>query len=171
MLLHQSDCSGSNYCRLPKIHPTFLHTALGEKWGGGICSNIQSVLCISLSHHSSQSCTFIHAYSAISCDISYRHCPRIVAAQSEALEQNKRCPQIVAAGSKHVPIISVTMVTTLALALGLFVLYKLSPRLTAGVRGCAYYRQHLATIIISLMHTLSNHRRCLQAFQRNTALE
>ena len=158
MLSHQSDCSGSNYCRLPKIHPTFLHTALGEKWGGGVCSNIQSVLCISTSNHSSQSCTFIHTYSAISCDIPYRHRPRIVATQSEAIERNKRCPQIVAAGSKHVPIISDDGHHASASARTVCVVQVVPTADSRTERLCIL--QHLATIV-SLMRTLSSHRRCL----------
>ena len=44
------------YRRLLKIHPpSFLHTSLRQKWGGGICSNIQFVLCIHPSLRSSQS--------------------------------------------------------------------------------------------------------------------
>ena len=31
------------YHKLPKIRPPFLHTTFRQKWGGGICSNIQFV--------------------------------------------------------------------------------------------------------------------------------
>ena len=50
----------------------------------------------------------------------------------------------------------------------MFVLYESFPRLTAGLRGCAYYCQCLETVAISLVRTLSNHCCwCLRAFQRN----
>ena len=53
------------------------------------------------------------------------------------------------------------------LALGLFVLYKLFPRLRAGLRGCTYYWERLATVTVSLVPTLSSRRWCLPAFYRN----
>ena len=34
------------YRKLPKIRPPFLHTTFRQKWGGGVCSNIQFVSCI-----------------------------------------------------------------------------------------------------------------------------
>ena len=34
------------YRKLPKIRPPFLHTTVRQKWGGGVCSNIQFVSCI-----------------------------------------------------------------------------------------------------------------------------
>ena len=85
-----------------------------------------------------------------------------VAAQSEALEWNKRCPWIVAAASKRGTRTCVRMISDNCH--WLFVLYKSFQRLTAGL---TYYWQRLATVTISLIHTLSSCRWCLQAFQRN----
>ena len=48
-----------------------------------------------------------------------------------------------------------------------FVLYESFPRLTAGVRGCAYYWQRLTTVTVSLVRTLSSRRWRLKTFQRN----
>ena len=45
-----------------------------------------------------------------------------------------------------------------ASAIGLFVLYESFPRLTAGLKGCVYYWQRLATVTISLVHTFSSRR-------------
>ena len=75
------------------------------------------------------------------CISSNRRCPRIVAAQSESPERNKCHPQIVAAATKRGMRTRVQMIltTVTTLALGLFVLYELFPRLTAGLRGCVYY--------------------------------
>ena len=50
LLLCQATCKGlfAIYRKLPKIHPPFLHTTytFRQKWGGGVCSNIQFILCI-----------------------------------------------------------------------------------------------------------------------------
>ena len=96
--------------------------------------------------------------------------PRIVAAQSKALEQNKHHPRIVAAANAahaHVYELFLTTVTKLVLGPFLLLLYESFPRLTAGLRGCAYYWQHLATVTVSLVCTLSSLRWCLQTFRRN----
>ena len=53
------------------------------------------------------------------------------------------------------------------LALGLFVLFTLFPRLTAEVRGCTYYWQCLTIVTVKLVCTLLSHGWWLQAFQRN----
>ena len=86
--------------------------------------------------------------------------PRIVAAQSEALERNKRRPQIVAKASKRGtrPRVRMILMTVTTLTLGLFVLYESFPLLTAGLRGCAYYLQRLATVTVSLVRALSSRR-------------
>ena len=34
------------YRKLPKIRPPFLHTTFIQKWGGGVCLNIQFISCI-----------------------------------------------------------------------------------------------------------------------------
>ena len=90
------------------------------------------------------------------CISSNRRHPQIVAAQSEALERNECHPRIVAVGSKcgmHT-CVQMILTTVTMLALGLFVLYESFPRLTAGLRGCVYYWQHLATVTVSLVPTL-----------------
>ena len=50
---------------------------------------------------------------------------------------------------------------------GCTLLYDLFPWLTAGLRGCVYYWQHLTAVAVSLVHTLSSHRWSLRASQRN----
>ena len=67
-----------------------------------------------------------------------RRCPRIVAAQSEALERNKYSPQIVATASKHGMLKHVRMISVDSRH-ARTVLYKSFPKLTAGLRGCTYY--------------------------------
>ena len=55
------------------------------------------------------------------------------------------------------------MVTRLALEL--FLVYNSIPWLTAELRGCVYYCQHLIVIAVSLVRTLSSCHWCLRAFQ------
>ena len=45
-----------NHCKLAKIRHPFLHTILRQKWGEGICLNINFVSCIRPSHRSSHNC-------------------------------------------------------------------------------------------------------------------
>ena len=45
----------------------------------------------------------------------------------------------------------IILTTVTGLALGLFVLYNSFPWLTAELRGCVYYCQHLTVIAVSLV--------------------
>ena len=72
----------------------------------------------------------------------YRPRPRIVAAATRGRRTRKRIIQTTVTG----------------LALGLFVLYNSFPWLTAELRGCMYYCQHLTVAAVSLVCTLSSCR-------------
>ena len=68
-------------------------------------------------------------------------------------KQSKHCPQIVAGPTvvPHAHKCEQFLMMFIRLVLGLFVLYNLFPRLTAGLRGCAKYLQHLTVIAVSFI--------------------
>ena len=110
------------------------------------------------------------------CHISSNRChPRIVAAQSKALEHNKCRPRIAAAASKHSMCTRVRMISddchhtstrTVRVVQVIPTADSRTERLCVLLTVSSSH-QRLATVTVSLIHTLFSRRRCLRAFQRN----
>ena len=73
----------------------------------------------------------------------YRPRPRIVAAAKRGTRMHAHtCTRM-----------RIILTTVTGLTLGLFVLYNSFPWLTAELRGCVYYCQHLTVVAVSLVRT------------------
>ena len=97
---------------------------------------------------------FLVDSSSCSNNKSYKHQSRT--SMGYCISSTECRPRIVAAatirGTRTRTQITLTTVTRLAL--GLFALYNSFTFLTAELRGCVYYCQHLTVVAVSLVHTL-----------------